>query len=44
MKSDEIQNVQFALFARSGFTPALQEQAQAEGMGLYTLDAMVSGL
>ncbi len=42
MKSDEIQKVQFALFARSGFTPALQEQARAEGVGLYTLDAMIN--
>lgn len=44
MKDHGIQKVQFALFGRSGFTPALQEQARTEGVGLYTLDAMISSL
>jgi hypothetical protein len=39
--SQNIQAVQFILFARSGFTPALEEQAKAEGIGLYTVDSLV---
>ncbi len=44
MKNFGIQKVQFAMFARSGFTPALEEQARAEGIGLYTVDELVNDL
>ncbi|PKN97697.1 MAG: hypothetical protein CVU43_17070 [Chloroflexi bacterium HGW-Chloroflexi-5] len=37
-----IQKVQFALFARIGFTPALEEKARAEGIQLYTVDSLVN--
>jgi uncharacterized protein len=36
-----IQKIQFVLFTRSGFTPALEEQARAEGIGLYTVNSLV---
>lgn len=39
-----IQNLQYALFARTGFTPALEEQARTEGVRLFTVDDLVSGL
>jgi AAA+ ATPase superfamily predicted ATPase len=42
IKDYGIQKVQFALFARSGFTPALEDQARAEGIGLYTVDSLVN--
>jgi AAA+ ATPase superfamily predicted ATPase len=41
MRKTEINKVHFALFARSGFTPALEALAKAEGVGLYTVDALV---
>jgi hypothetical protein len=37
-----IQKVQFALFARIGFTPALEEKARVEGIQLYTVDSLVN--
>ena len=42
-KKTEIQHVKYALFARVGFTPALKEVANAEGVSLYTVDALVKG-
>jgi len=36
-----IQKLQFALFARSGFTNALKEQARLEGVELFTVDSFV---
>jgi len=36
-----IETVRYALFARSGFTPALEELAKAEGVGLYHVEEMV---
>lgn len=42
MKNYAIQEVQFAMFARSGFTSALENQAKAEGIGLYTVDSLVN--
>ncbi|MBW6466672.1 MAG: ATP-binding protein [Brevefilum sp.] len=44
MQKTEINKVHFALFARSGFTPALEALAKAEGVGLYTVDALVESL
>jgi uncharacterized protein len=41
MRKTEIKKVHFALFARSGFTPALKALAKAEGVGLYTVEALV---
>ena len=38
---DRIQSVQYALFARSGFTKELREQATNEGIGLYTVEEIV---
>lgn len=37
-----LQKLHFALFSRSGFTPALEEQAQAEGVGLFGLDELMA--
>ncbi len=37
----EIHQMRYALFSRSGFTPALEAQAQAEGTALYKLDEIV---
>jgi hypothetical protein len=42
MKDYGIQKVQFALFARIGFTPALEEKARVEGIKLYTVDSLVN--
>ena len=42
MKDYGIQKVQFALFARIGFTPAMEEKARAEGIQLYTVDSLVN--
>jgi uncharacterized protein len=42
MKDYGVQKVQFALFARIGFTPALEEKARAEGIKLYTVDLLVN--
>ena len=36
-----LRQVHFALFARSGFTPALEEQAKLEGIGLYSVKDIV---
>jgi Predicted ATPase (AAA+ superfamily) len=41
LNSSEIQKVQYALFSRSGFTPALEEQATTERVGLYTTEDLV---
>jgi uncharacterized protein len=41
LQNSDIQKVQFALFSRSGFTPALKEQAGAEGVGLYTVENLI---
>jgi len=35
--------VTYALWAKSGFTPALQEQAAAEGVLLITAEELVAG-
>jgi hypothetical protein len=37
-----VQEVQFVLFSRSGFTPALDEQARAEGIGLYSIASLLT--
>ena len=42
MKDYGIQKVQFALFARIGFTPALEDKAGVEGIKLYTVDSFVN--
>lgn len=39
--SGEFPQLHYALFSRSGFTPALETQAQAEGVALYRLDEIV---
>ncbi|MCE5208087.1 MAG: ATP-binding protein [Chloroflexi bacterium] len=41
LKNYEIQKVQYALFARTGFTPALEQQAKTEEVGLFTVDSLV---
>lgn len=40
-KVSDIRRVQYALFSRSGFTPALESQAKAEGIRLFTLDELI---
>lgn len=42
MHASEIKEVQYALFSRSGFTPALQDQAKAEGIGLYSTENLIT--
>lgn len=42
MRNYDIKKIEYALFGRSGFTPALKEQAHTEGVGLYTVDALVT--
>jgi uncharacterized protein len=42
IKDYGIQKIQYALFARSGFTPALEELAKVEEIGLYTVDSIVN--
>lgn len=42
-KEHDIQEVQFMLFARRGFTPEFQEIANREGVRLYTVDDLVIG-
>ena len=41
LKDYGVQKVQYALFTRTGFTPALVEQAKTEEVGLYTVDSLV---
>jgi hypothetical protein len=42
LQNSGIQKVQFAIFSRSGFTPALEEQAREEAVGLYTTEELIS--
>jgi len=44
MKNYGIQEMQFALFSRSGFTSALEKQATDEGVGLYTTESLVNSV
>ena len=37
-----LQKIQYILFSRSGYTPALAECAEAEGIRLFTVDALVN--
>jgi len=37
----DLQRIELALFSRVGYTPALYDQAQAEGVALYTVDQLV---
>lgn len=41
IQNNVFQKVQFALFSRSGFTPALEEQANTEGVGLYITEDLI---
>lgn len=43
-KEHAIQEIQFMLFSRCGFTPELQEIANREGVSLYTVDDLVNGV
>jgi hypothetical protein len=43
-KEHAIQEMQFVIFARRGFTPELQEIANREGVRLYTVDELVNGI
>lgn len=40
-QGSEIQKFQYALFSRSGFTPAVEKQAKNEGIGLYAVEDLV---
>ncbi len=42
LREGEIEQLHYALFSRSGFTPALEVRAQAEGVALYTVDEIVA--
>ena len=44
MDKTEFKNVHYALFARTGFTPALEALAKAEGVGLFTVKSLVKRL
>jgi uncharacterized protein len=37
----DIREVQYVLFSRSGFTPAMEDQARRDRIGLYTVDVLV---
>ncbi len=41
-KDHEIENVQFAVFARSGFTPDMETRSANEGIWLFTVDSLVN--
>lgn len=41
LREGEITQLHYALFSRSGFTPALQAQAQKEGVALHGVDEIV---
>lgn len=41
MKEYDLQEVQYAVFARNGFTTALEELAKTEGVKLFTVDALI---
>ncbi len=41
MNKTGIKKVPYAIFARSGFTPALEELAKAEGVGLFPVESLV---
>jgi hypothetical protein len=41
-KDHEIEQVQFAIFARNGFTPDLEARSRSEGIGLFTVDPLVN--
>lgn len=41
LKDREIRKVQYAIFARSGFTPGLEKISDAEGVQLYTVDSLI---
>lgn len=41
VKKYGVRKLQFALFARSGFTNMLEEQARLEGIELFTVDSLV---
>ena len=42
MKDHRIENVQFAIFARSGFTSELEERSRKDGIRLFTVDMLVN--
>ncbi len=42
-KEDESTQIHYALFARSGFTPALEKRANEEGVLLFSVDQMIQG-
>jgi hypothetical protein len=44
LQKNDLLKIQYALFARAGFTPALEEQAGIEGVKLYTINDLVKGL
>jgi uncharacterized protein len=41
LQNNDIQTVQYALFSRSGFTPAMEEQARVERVDLYTTKDLI---
>lgn len=41
LRSGEIEHLYYALFSRSGFTPALASQAQGDGVMLFSVDQIV---
>ncbi|NPV86269.1 MAG: ATP-binding protein [Anaerolineae bacterium] len=41
-KDHEIKKVQFAIFARNGFTPDLEDRSEREGIHLFTVDSLVN--
>ena len=43
-KEGEITNLHYALFARTGFTSALEKRAKEEGIMLFTVEEMVQPL
>jgi len=40
-KDHEINKVQFAIFARNGFTPDLEDRAKSDGIRLFTIESFM---
>jgi AAA+ ATPase superfamily predicted ATPase len=44
LREGEISHVHFALFSRSGFTPALEKQAKDESVSLFTVEQLIENM
>lgn len=42
LQNNEMNSVQYALFSRSGYTPAMKDQASREGVMLFTIENLIN--